>query len=290
MDSCRLSFFVIFFILVFVDAARSKNVPFDLNYEVTWGNDHVSILNQESEVQLSMDAQSGAGFGSKLSYGSGFFSMKIKIPNKDSAGVVTAFYLTSNGNNHDELDFEFLGNKEGKPITLQTNVFVNGEGNREQRIHLWFDPTADFHTYKILWNQYQIVFYVDNIPIRVFKNNTNIRVKYPTQSMQVEASLWNGDSWATDGGQTKTDWSNAPFRAHFQGFNIDGCSLLSQSSNNAGNCYGSNYWWNERKYWKLDNNQEKEYEKVREKYMNYDYCDDREKHPNISPECKYSRL
>jgi len=55
------------------------------------------------------------------------------------------------------VDFEFLGDKAGVPITLQTNFFVNGHGQREQRLHLWFDPSADFHDYKILWTPYLLV-------------------------------------------------------------------------------------------------------------------------------------
>ncbi|XP_073147498.1 xyloglucan endotransglucosylase/hydrolase protein 2-like [Henckelia pumila] len=261
----------------------AKDAKFDANYIVRWGNGHVHTINQGRQVQLSLDKDSGAGFGSKLRYGSGFFHMKMKLPAKDSAGVVTAFYLTSTGNNHDELDFEFLGNREGKPITLQTNVFVNGQGNREQRTHLWFDPTADFHSYKLLWNQHQIVFYVDDIPIRIFKNNTNIGVMYPTQGMTLEGSLWDGDSWATDGGQTKTNWSHAPFTANFQGFGVGGCPISSA------HCYSSElYWWNREKFWTLDHVQREEYQQVRMKYMNYDYCADRSRFPKPPPECAFN--
>lgn len=65
--------------------------------------------------------------------------------------------MSSEGPNHDELDFEFLGNISGEPYLVQTNVYVNGSGNREQRHTLWFDPTTDFHTYSFFWNHRSIV-------------------------------------------------------------------------------------------------------------------------------------
>lgn len=280
MDFSFLSFFG-FLLLGSWFVASNGAVSFDQNYQITWGNDHVISSNQGSDIQLSMDKSSGAGFESKQSYGSGFIHMRIKLPGKDSAGVVTAFYLTSNGDAHDELDFEFLGNREGKPINLQTNVFADGIGNREQRVKFWFDPTADFHDYKILWNQQQIVFYVDDVPIRVFKNING--VAYPTKAMQTEVSLWDGSSWATDGGQTKANWSHAPFMAHFQGFDVSACQAAQGS--NIQPCYGSGYWWNAQEYWKLNASDQQKYENVRQNYVTYDYCSDRERYPTVPPEC-----
>ncbi|XP_062078174.1 xyloglucan endotransglucosylase/hydrolase protein 2-like [Humulus lupulus] len=281
-----LGFFVFVFLgfegLVRIRSEKSDdNTSFDENYKVTWGFDHVLSLNQGTQIQLSMDKSSGAGFASKESYFSGFINLRIKLPDRDSAGVVTAFYLSSEGDKHDELDFEFLGNREGKPITLQTNVFANGQGNREQRTLLWFDPSADFHTYSLLWNPHQIVFFVDDTPIRVFKNKTKKGVDYPTKPMKIEASLWDGEDWATDGGQTKTNWAFAPFKAHFQGFHVDGCSNMNT------NCYSENnkYFWNKKKYHNLDSDQKIAYEKVRKSYMNYDYCTDSSRYPTPPPEC-----
>ena len=73
----------------------------------------------------------------------------------DTDDVVTNVLQTSsNGSkpDHDEIDIEFLGNETGKPITMQTNVFVNGMGNREMRHNLWFDPSDGYHEYFIQWN------------------------------------------------------------------------------------------------------------------------------------------
>ncbi|CAH8276979.1 unnamed protein product [Arabidopsis lyrata] len=262
----------------------NQEASFDEHYVVTWGQDHVLKLNQSKEVQLSMDHSSGSGFESKNHYGSGFFQMRIKLPAKDSAGIVTAFYLTSKGNSQDEVDFEFLGNREGKPITIQTNVFTKGQGNREQRFVLWFDPTEDFHAYGILWNPYHIVFYVDNIPIRVFKNNKK-GVSYPSKPMQVVSSLWNGEAWATDGGKAKINWAYAPFKAHFQGFSESGCHM--DGLNDA--CESSAYWWNTGKYVGISVSEQKAFKNARAKYMNYDYCSDHTRFSVPPDECQWNQ-
>lgn len=61
--------------------------------------------------------------------------------------------------NHDEIDFEFLGNIRGKDWRIQTNIYGNGSTSigREERYGLWFDPSEDFHQYSILWTENMIV-------------------------------------------------------------------------------------------------------------------------------------
>ncbi|KAF5784757.1 putative xyloglucan:xyloglucosyl transferase [Helianthus annuus] len=280
MSMLVLTLFEMFFSL----GATTKNATFDQNYYVTWGQNRILFFKHGQEVQLSLDQSSGAGFGSRSYYESGFFQMRIKLPDKDSGGVVTAFYLHSNVGIHDELDFEFLGNRPGKPIVLQTNVFAHGLGGREQRIRLWFDPSEDFHYYKLLWNQHQIVFFVDNMPIRVYKNRVVHGVAgYPHRPMQVLVSLWDGSNWATDGGKTKANWTQAPFQAHFQDFNINGCRSNPHSPNK--DCYSTKYWWNNRNYLQLNSHQMRELAAVRRKYMTYDYCTDKNRYPIAPVEC-----
>jgi xyloglucan:xyloglucosyl transferase len=73
-------------------------------------------------------------------------------------------------------------------------------------------------------------FYVDTTPVRVFKNNEDLGVPFPnSQGVGIYASLWDGSSWATDGGDTPLNWNAAPFTASFQGT----CSLLTWAAANS---------------------------------------------------------
>ncbi|KAM0039764.1 putative xyloglucan:xyloglucosyl transferase [Helianthus debilis subsp. tardiflorus] len=64
--------------------------------------------------------------------------------------------------------------RQGKLLVVRKFVW-HMQGNREQRLNLLFDPTKDFHTYSILWNQCQVV------------------------------SIWNADDWATQGVRLSRD-------------------------------------------------------------------------------------
>lgn len=242
------------------------------NFDITWGDGRAKILDNGQLLTLSLDKASGSGFQSKNEYLFGNIDMQLKLVPGNSAGTVTAYYLSSKGSNWDEIDFEFLGNVSGEPYTLHTNVFSQGKGNREQQFHLWFDPTADFHTYSILWNPQRIVFSVDGTPIREFKNMESKGVAFPkNQPMRIYSSLWNADDWATRGGLVKTDWTNAPFTASYRNFNAETTS--------------SNAWFSQE----LDSTSQQRLSEVQKNYMIYNYCSDLKRFPQGLPiECTAS--
>eukprot|EP00253_Pinus_taeda_P001000 PITA_01000 len=254
----------------------SQCAAFNDLFYASWAADHV--MSQGDLLQLKLDHTSGAGFASKSTYLFGKVNVQIKLVPGDSAGTVTAFYMSSQGDQHDEFDFEFLGNTSGEPYVVQTNVYSNGVGNREQRIYLWFDPTANFHSYSFLWNRHQAVFFVDDVPIRVFSNNEKRGVPFPqTRPMGVYSSIWNADDWATQGGRVKTDWSHAPFISTYTSFNIDACKYSTGSS-----CTS---WWDRPAYASLNAKQRMQVKWVQQKYMIYDYCKDTVRFATPPAEC-----
>ncbi|CAL9102799.1 unnamed protein product [Musa textilis] len=279
MASSRASTAACFFLgLCSAGIALAGNFYQDV--DITWGDGRAEILDDGQLLTLSLDKYSGSGFQTRNQYLYGKFDMQLKLVPGDSAGTVATFYLSSQGNTHDEIDFEFLGNLSGDPYVVHTNLYTQGKGDREQQFYLWFDPTMDFHTYSVLWNPRHIVFSVDGTPIREFRNREFAGVPYPkSQAMRAYASLWDADDWATRGGLVKTDWSKAPFTASYRNYTADGCVWNSGASSCA---MGSNSWmWQE-----LDSNAMDRLRWVQKNYMIYNYCTDPRRFPQGLPrEC-----
>ncbi|KAG8386735.1 hypothetical protein BUALT_Bualt03G0180000 [Buddleja alternifolia] len=266
--------------------ATSSAGNFSQDVTITWGGPRGKILSGGQVLTLSLDNYSGSGFESNNQYLYARFDLQLELIPGNSAGTVTTFFLSSQGAAHDEIDFEFLGNSSGQPYTVHTNIFAQGVGNKEQQFRLWFDPTAAFHTYTILWNSFRIMYLIDNIPIRVFNNYAASGVPFPTsQPMKMYASLWNADDWATQGGRVKTDWTMAPFTATYRNYNVNGC-IVSASGNSCGTS-NTQAWQTQG----LDATGRNWIRWVQQKYMIYNYCSDFNRFPQGLPrECRLPRF
>ncbi|CAN0926948.1 Probable xyloglucan endotransglucosylase/hydrolase protein 32 [Linum grandiflorum] len=209
-------------------STKFKPTTFPKCYRNLWGQAHQRL--SPNGLTMWLDRMSGSGFKSSKSYRSGYFGASIKLQSGYTAGVNSAFYLSNNEahpGNHDEVDIEFLGRTLEEPYTVQTNVYVRGSGDggdiigREARFHLWFDPTKHFHHYAILWNPKEIIFLVDDIPIRRYQKKSDST--FPTRPMWAYGSIWDASDWATDDGKYKADYKYQPFVSKYRRFVTAGC-------------------------------------------------------------------
>ncbi|KQK13369.1 xyloglucan endotransglycosylase/hydrolase protein 8 [Brachypodium distachyon] len=263
-------------------AALSEAGFYD-QFDVGGSGQHVRVIEdgKTQQVALTMDQRSGgAGFTSKAMYLYGEFSVQMKLVSGNSAGTVTSFYLKSGeGEGHDEIDIEFMGNLSGNPYVMNTNVWANGDGKKEHQFYLWFDPSADFHTYKIVWNPTNIIFQVDDVPVRTFRKYADL--PYPSsQPMKVYFTLWDGSYWATRHGAVKIDWSQAPFVVNYRGYYANAC-VIGNSGSSA--CpAGSDGWM----YRQLDGKGLDTVAWAERTCMTYNYCADGWRFPKGFPaEC-----
>nr|BAB78506.1 Xyloglucan endo-transglycosylase [Vitis labrusca x Vitis vinifera] len=266
----------------FSPSSKFSPISFNQGFRNLWGSQHQTI--DQGLLTIWLDSTSGSGFKSLKPYRSGYFSAAIKLQPGYTAGVITSFYLSNNEDypgNHDEIDIEFLGTTLDKPYTLQTNVYMKGSGDgrligREVKIHLWFDPTEDFHNYAILWTPDEIIFLVDDVPVRRYPRKND--ATFPARPMWVYGSIWDASSWATEDGKYKADYRYQPFVGRYKNFKLGGCTTDAAASCRPPSISPSSAEG-------LSQQQYSAMESVQKNYVVYDYCQDPKRDHSQIPEC-----
>ncbi|VAI40561.1 unnamed protein product [Triticum turgidum subsp. durum] len=267
-------------------------------------------------VSITLDRSTGSGFISKRYYHHGLFSADVKLPAGHTAGVVVAFYL-SNGDvfeaTHDELDFEFLGNRAGHRWRMQTNVYGNGSTarGREERYVLPFDPTAAKHRFSILWSSSSVVFYVDGTPVREAQHRRSRRrftdggmgpdgddsdmgADYPSKPMAVYVTIWDGSTWATENGKHTVDYRHGPFTADFSGLVLRGCPADATGADirqlhlgaSTQRCATAEWELMTAEYAVMTARKRADMRRFRRRQMVYTVCYDTDRYPAALPECE----
>jgi beta-glucanase (GH16 family) len=166
---------------------RADHVGFDASGEMTlFVNDSPCASDP---ALCSGEAYAGANYSSIDYYSYGRVESRFQAAS--GAGLVSSLFTytgPSDGNPHDEIDIEILGQDTTK---LQANYFVGGVGGHEHIIDLGFDAAAGLHTYAFEWRPDSITWYVDDL--LVYSVTAAV---LPTTPGRIMMNLWAVDATA----------------------------------------------------------------------------------------------
>ncbi|PKI38105.1 hypothetical protein CRG98_041504 [Punica granatum] len=121
--------------------------------------------------------------------------------------------------NHDEIDFEFLGNIRGREWRVQTNVYGNGSTSvgREERYTTFgmILPMIFIISTASSGQTLRSYFISYNVPIRGVKRMKAMHGAFPSKPMSLYATIWDGLDWATNGGKYRVNYKYSHYIAQF---------------------------------------------------------------------------
>lgn len=141
---------------------------------------------------------------------------RVRFRSDAMSGTVATFYLYSESNIHDEIDFEFRGNYPGN---IWSNVWVAGTSYAEEITGPSGWNLVQWHDYTIVWDASGVYWYIDDALIRT--DTTNV----PTQPMSFRAAFWTSCSPYWCGSFSPSD-DDLPLRQ-----NIDWIEMYYETGN-----------------------------------------------------------
>lgn len=119
--------------------------------------ENVSVQNDNLAIKLPANNLTGGEIFAKEEISFGSYEVRMKLPNSPSS--ITGFFLYKEPDFYNEIDIE-LYNQPNSELMLTT--YDNGEISNQHKQTLSFDPTAEYHNYRIDYYSNRVTFYIDD--------------------------------------------------------------------------------------------------------------------------------
>ena len=145
---------------------------------------NVDIINSNLRLKSPAEKYDGAEIYTTQKHGYGSYLARLKCPM--APGSLTAFFLYNGpeGKNN-EIDIEIYNDSTGR---IDLSTWVNGKKTHvddwDNALVLPFDPTQDFHNYRIDYYPKAVSFYVDGILLQSWKRDI------PSDKLHVLLNIW----------------------------------------------------------------------------------------------------
>jgi endo-1,3-1,4-beta-glycanase ExoK len=168
----------------------------------TFDPDNVIVDNGYLRLRIPPGTTGGAEIESMDYYGYGSYRARMKMA--DAPTSITGFFLYSGTDPFSEIDIEVYNDGTG---AMDFVTWADGQRTNHVRKDFRFDPSADFHNYRIDYNPGSVQFYIDG----------NLRQTWtegvPSSSMKLLVNTWFPD-WIEPvpgkapetGRATRIDW------------------------------------------------------------------------------------
>lgn len=161
--------------------------------------DNVSVANGYLREKIPALTINGAEIESSDYYGYGTY--KARIRTADAPSSITGFFLYRSPDLHAEIDIELYNDGTGN---VDFVTYANGLRTHYVGKQLTFDPSADFHTYRIDYEPNVVQFYVDGDLQKAWTGGV------PDASMKLLVNTWFpnwlGEQWPPANRFTRIDW------------------------------------------------------------------------------------
>jgi endo-1,3-1,4-beta-glycanase ExoK len=162
----------------------------------TWARTNVTTSSGRLRLRLTKSANplrayKCAEIRTYASLGYGLYEARMRTA--AGSGLNTAMFTYSGPpltKVHDELDFEFLGKS---PDKVQTNFWVNKQGNHEVNVPVPGGAASAFNNYAMEWTPESIKWYINGKLVR-----SATGASLPVTPGQFFLSLWSGTSVNAD--------------------------------------------------------------------------------------------